>query len=276
MKAIRTLLLLAVLIVPGERLLAAPPAGQVVWWGRSVDVQPSASEPRIGVLSVEGEILTNVIALVASGNSGAALRSDGTVYGCASWGPSGTVMTEDGGALTNVVSIGAEGGRFWAIRRDGSVAAWGASGQPAALLAGVSNTVAFLSGGRRSELSLTGDGRIICELDSGELGFAGTAEESALIAPSYVKVAGQPLTNVVALAGAGISAMPDGGMGPFALSRDGEVQALALDMINPATGYLRPPDMLFAATSVRVGGEVLSNVVAITSVGGHNLALKTV
>jgi hypothetical protein len=227
------------------------------------------------VLAIEGEVLTNVTAVAASGHSGAALRSDGTVYGCNSWGGNGMVMTEDGEVLTNVVRIGVDGGGFWAVRLDDSIATWSASGQPAALLAGVSNTVASRWGGGGTELSLTRDGRIIYNLDADQFGFGGLPTAAAIAEPHLLTVAGQPLSNVVALSGDALSFRMFG-RGPLVLTKGGRVLGLTLHLmdIDPQTGYPKPRDEWFSATPVEVGRQVLSNVVAITSGNLHNIALK--
>jgi len=157
--------------------------GQVVAWGRNDE----------GQINVPVDA-TNVAAVSAASFHALALRADGTVT---RWGRQTDPMPK----LTNIVAIAAGGGKFernLALRRDGTIVAWGGSLPKAAL--GLTDVVAIAAGEYHS-LTLKRDGTVFgwggneCGQATGIPSDVAPYEGSGL-----VKIAGQTLTNVVAIA----------------------------------------------------------------------------
>jgi alpha-tubulin suppressor-like RCC1 family protein len=109
-------------------------AGQVFAWGDNLygEVGTGATGPTVTV-PVSLPALTGVVQTVAGGESGYALRSDGTVY---AWGqnPAGQLGIGSTSAmlsptqipgLTGVASLAAGGTTAYAVKTDGTVLAWG-------------------------------------------------------------------------------------------------------------------------------------------------------
>lgn len=92
---------------------------------------------------IDGQPLTNVVAIAGGGGNQLALKKDGTVVG---WG-----VTSDGpppAGLSNVVAIAATGHQSLALKRDGTVVAWGADyAHQMSVPAGLSNVVAIATAG---------------------------------------------------------------------------------------------------------------------------------
>jgi alpha-tubulin suppressor-like RCC1 family protein len=212
--------------------------GKVVAWG----------DNRLGQTAVP-DGLSNVVAIAAGAFEALALKADGTVV---SWGqgyppPPG---------LTNVIAISAADmyGHNLALTRDGRVVDWwvGSSRYDLCTVpAGLSNVVA-LSAGWNHSLALKRDGTVV------GWGFNGAAQATGVAsvppevqATGTVMVAGQVLTNVVAIAAAHEFSL--------ALRRDGTLAAWG----GQASGVaITPP-------------AGLSNVVAISASGYFCLAITT-
>jgi alpha-tubulin suppressor-like RCC1 family protein len=120
--------------------LALESDGTVVGWGQAyvhLPVNPAA---------------TNVVAVAAAQQFGAALRMDGTVV------PLSLDQPLPPYDATNVIAIAAGGNHFLALRADGTVIGWGSS--PALIPAGISNIVAISAGVNHSVL-LRNDGTVL-------------------------------------------------------------------------------------------------------------------
>ncbi len=274
---------------------ANPQAGAIVGWGDyalyGCDGVP-LSQFSNGVVTFAGNFLTNAVAITVA-SSRFALLSDGTVFG---WGPnglgettgfySGTDVTSglvkiNGNILSNVVAITTGGlalksdgtmvgwGLFskevpvglsnivaingsLALKADGTVVAWGKGihGEKYAVPAGLSNVVAILAG--RENLALKKDSTVVAWYGSGP-------EQSVPVGVS----------NVVAIAG--------GTLYHLALKKDGTVFGWGVNDSGEATGVATRG---ISSGLVTIGGQVLTNVVAIAAYGGvspsagHSLALK--
>ena len=244
--------------------------GQVVWWGQDAFWKKSFSAHTNGVIESGGEILNDVVGIAAQHSQALLLKSDGTVFSC------GLNMYEGGNVpagLSNVASVAAEGSSFWAIRRDGTVARWGSDEDNENIVTGLSNITAITWAGYRSYFALKSDGTV--------LGFrfdtpgAGASIDPATGLPTpiaertslrLVKVGGQILSNVVAMASMGDS--------PLVLRSDGKVMSLGRQ-IGGASAYSVRPYHYASAVLVTLDGLILNDVTALASGGGHCLALTS-
>lgn len=287
MKTIRNISLLFFLILAQEALRAEPPAGRVVWWGKDVFWKKSYSAHTNGVIESSNEILSNVVAIAAQHSQALLLKSDGTVFSCGRNMYGGDDVPA---GLSNVVSIAVEGNSCWAIRQDGTVARWGSDQDSDNIVAGLSNITAITWAGYRSYLALKSDGTVLgLRLDASgpsidpATGLPTTSADRTSV--RLVKVGGQTLSNVVALASMGYV--------PLVLKSDGTVFSLgyqtpgalpaepvvtkvdettiAIDMGGESR---KTPYEYTSADPVMAGGKVLSNVTALAREGGHGLALK--
>jgi hypothetical protein len=251
-----------------------------VWWGREVVFRGIYSEHSNGVIEIGNEVLSNVVALAGGPSQGLALKSDSTVT---AFGLGRDGWNEVPPGLSNVASIAIEGNSCWAIKHDGTVSRWGEGDKDDKnIVAGLSNVTAIAWVGYRSYLALKKDGTV-----SGfRLYDRGSPDGSAAEPPvRAVRVHGQPLGNVVALAS---------GDDPLVLKKDGMV--LHLTYWKPGTPRPEPVVTKVEAdgftidfggessktpydyTSVEpllVGEEALTNVIAIASGGPQALALKS-
>jgi hypothetical protein len=114
---------------------------QIDYGGESANLpyQYTTAEPMV----VNGQPLTNVVAIAGGDGTQLALKRDGTVVG---WG-----ITSDGpppSGLSNVVAIAATGHQSLALKQDGTVVAWGANyAHQLSVPAGLSNVVAIATAG---------------------------------------------------------------------------------------------------------------------------------
>jgi alpha-tubulin suppressor-like RCC1 family protein len=274
------LLSLLLLLMPVEQALCAePPAGKVVWWGKDVVQHGTYSERTNGVIESDGEVLANVVAIAARQSQGLALKSDGTViaFGLNMFGGNGVPA-----GLSNVVSISAEGNSCWAIRLDGTVARWGDSDEDdPKIVAAVRNVTAITWAGYRGYLALKKDGTVL-GFRFGNYGLTNGSATEPAVRP--VRVRGQVLSNVVALASS---------YEPLVLKNDGTVWRLRYQptgvptpvpevtkvengtfMIDLGGEFWKTPYDYTSAEPVRIGGQALTNVIAIADGGGQALALK--
>ena len=267
------------LILPQRSVCADLPSGKVVWWGRDVFRRGTYCEHTNGVIEIGNEVLSNVVAIAGGPMQGLALKSESTVVAFG-FGKDGWNGVPPG--LSNVASIAVEGNSCWAIKHDGTVSRWGEGDEDDKnIVAGLSNVTAIAWAGYRSYLALKKDGTV-----SGfRLYDSGSPDGSAAEPPvRAVRVHGQPLSNVVALAS---------GDDPLVLKKDGTV--LHLTYWKP--GIPRPEPVVTkvgtdgftidfggeisktpydytSAEPLLVGGKALTNVIAIARGGPQALALK--
>jgi alpha-tubulin suppressor-like RCC1 family protein len=286
-KTLRNISLLLVFVFAQEALCAESHAGQVVWWGQDIFWKNRPSDRTNGVVESDDDILSNVVAIAALHLQAFLLTSDGAVFTCGLTGyERGTVPT----GLSNVVSIIQEGGSLWAIKRDSNVARWGGDEDNENIVAGLSNITTIAWAGYRSYLALKNDGTVLGFRFDGSPSIDPTTglprQESDHSPVQQVKVRGQVLSNVVALASMGYT--------PLALKNDGMVlrlgyqtpgmtpaepvvtqidkETIAIDMGGESW---RTPYHYTSADPVMIDGKILRNVAALAAAGGHALALKS-
>ena len=264
-----------------QMFCAEPRAGQVVWWGQDVTPRATYSEHTNGVIESGNEILSNVVAIAAGHGTGLALKNDSTVF---AWGLNLQGRNDVPSGLSNVVSIAVEGNSSWAVKHDGTVARWGNSDQDGEnIVAGLSNVVSITWAGYRSYLALKNDGTVFgFRFDNSEPSNGSGAETA--VRP--VRIRGQALSNVVALASMGYT--------PLVLKSDSAVVCLGYQTLGapPAEPVVtvvdertigidmggesaKTPYQYTSADPVVVDGRPLSNVVALATSGvGPALALR--
>jgi len=265
------------------------PCGRIVWWGRDCFWKRYYSNHTNGLIESDNEFLTNVVKVAGRQWQGLALKSDGTVFGFGNNMYGGNNVPA---GLSNVVSIAVEGNSCWAFRRDGTVARWGNGNSDqdnANIVSGLSNVTAIAWGGFRNYLVLKKDGTVL-GMNFDNRGSPMIDPATGLPTPDQspvrlVKVQGQVLSNVVALASMG--------MNPLVLKSDGSVFSLSYQTpgkppaqpkytkINETTLEVdlggesaQIPYRYTSADPVLIDGQALSNVVALASGDSHNLALR--
>lgn len=221
--------------------LALKADGHIVVWG----------DNSVGQTNIPAG-LSNVVAIAAKDGYNYALKRDGAVVG---WGMLKAYME-----LGNVVTIAAFDYRGLALKKDGTVLEWGKLQNQAEVVKGLSNVVAIAAGSKQN-LALKQDGTVY------GWGFNRDGEvtgEPTTTFPSYtnglVKINGQVLTNVVAIAAGGdpLGQINLAGGISLALKKDGTVVAWG--------------NMGFQRAAVPEG---LSNVVAIAAGSDYCLAITT-
>jgi|GEM_PF-2152008 len=282
------ILLLEIHAQPSCCYAQSPPAGQVIWWGRDCFWKSFDPHHTNGLIENNNEFLTNVVAVAGSQWQGLALKNDGTVFG---FGNNIFGGNEVPVGLSNVISIAVAGNSCWAIRSDGTVARWGnenSDQDDANIVAGLSNITAVVWGGNHNYLALQKDGTMLgMSLDGSDSPVVNPATGLPMPDPCrvrLVKVNGEILSNIVALASMGMT--------PLVLKRDGTVVSLGYQTPgNPPTQpryevhenvmYVhlggesaQLPYRYTSADPVKIDGQILNNVVALASGASHNLALK--
>ena len=210
--------------------------GTVFGWGYNKDGQAtglySGTELTNGLLKVNGNVLSNVVAISAANSL--ALKSDGTVVG---WESGRAVPV----GLSNIVAV--SGGL--AIKRDGTVVAWGRGlHEMNTVPVGLSNVVAVV--GSLENLALKQDGTVVEWYGNSHMDHSAPAG----------------LSNVVSIA--------SGLTHHLALRSDGTIFGWGSRV---ASGV--PSTTSYSSGVVKLGGHVLSNVVAIAAGGNNSMALKS-
>lgn len=207
-----------------------------------------------GLVRVNGQILSNVVSIVAGREWSLALKQDGTVV---TWGenyvPAG---------LTNIAAIAVDKAHSWVLKRDGTVVGWYRELSPSyGLLTAenLSNVVAIAVGPGPQ-----GNTRGVALKRDGTIGYWGGNSAYNNATPP------NELSNVVAVAA--------GASHSLALKSDGTVVGWGWNQYGAATGVptTNSPNNLdfFSAGQVRIEGQVLSNVTSIAAGRGYSLALK--
>src|ERR1035441_8681729 len=79
LKDLRVVPLLFPLILAQQALCADLPVGKVVWWGKDVFPRATYSEHTNGVIEIDNEVLTNVVAIAVRQGEVLTLKNDSTV-----------------------------------------------------------------------------------------------------------------------------------------------------------------------------------------------------
>ncbi len=234
--------------------------GTVFGWGANflgmaLGYKTSDLDVTNGVVVINGRVLSNVVSTATGRGFSLALKKDGTVV---TWGENHVPA-----GVTNIAGIAAEWGYSWALKRDGTIVGW--ASQPFSheygqliQVNGLSNIVAISVGpggyGTRG----------VALMRDGTVGHWGSETEYKDATPP----AG--LSNVVAVSvGQGYT---------LALKSDGTIVGWGLNEFGEATGVpttnYSPGFSHYSAGQVRIGGQVLNNVVSIAAGRGYSLALK--
>ena len=238
----------AVAIAAGEfHNLALKVDGTVVGWGDNQEGRATGLDaPYIGgLVMIGGHVLSNVVSIAAGSSFSLGLKRDGTVV---SWGSNSVPA-----GLSNVVAIAARGFFSLALKSDSTVVSWGSTPwDEAHVPVGLSNVVAIACGGGMHERSMA-------IKNDGTVAYWGVENVLVDLAPP----AG--LSNVVAFAASDNHSL--------ALKTDGTVVGWGFNGAGQATGDPPEGDGV-ASHTVRISGQVLSNVVAIAAGHEYSLALK--
>jgi len=106
----------------GQHSLALRNDGTIMGWGLTNSGQARGNTNyHTGIVSINGEILTNIIAISAGFSHSLALRSDGTAV---AWGDDGTGNATVPSGLSNIVAVSAGWNHSLFLKSDGSVASW--------------------------------------------------------------------------------------------------------------------------------------------------------
>ena len=247
----------------------------VVGWGKNNDGQATGIPNSIwpgastGIVTLAGQILSNVVAIAAGQDHSLALLADGTVRG---WGYNPSGQADGGIAGSNVMAVAAGYYHSVALRSNGTVVAWGDNtfGETNVPV-GATNVVAIAAGEAHS-LALRADGTVV--------GWGGWQDFGQTTTPAQA-------TNVVAIAA--------GGAYSLALRADGAVIGWG-EGFEGHTPVPTDTNMRAIAAgdrhslALRADGAVLgwgdndygqangsaagTNVVAIAAGGTHSVALR--
>lgn len=153
------LLVLSILLVSFCLPAANAPAGWVIGWGYNNVGQAIGVQNGIytnGLVTVNGEVSTNIVAISAAGEHSLALKSDGTVV---AWGGNQSSEATVPAGLNTVKAISAGSALSLALKTNSTVVSWGYYGITN-ILTGLSNVMA-ISAGSGHVLALKSDGTVI-------------------------------------------------------------------------------------------------------------------
>jgi alpha-tubulin suppressor-like RCC1 family protein len=305
MKTIQIGYVFLIVWLGGGSSRAEPLGGRVVWWGDNLGGQTQSryeSGTSTGIVSIVGAPLSGIVAVAAGYFHCLALKDNGTVIG---WGfnhlglvtgsatadeytTNGPVIVE-GVRLSNVVAVAAANFSL-ALKRDGSIVAFGDNKVPP----GLSDVVAIAAGGFHS-LALRRNGTVVgwqsrpwaeTEVPDGLSNVVAIAtgdgeyEHSMALRRDGTVVVwgiGIPREKPVPIEVTNVVAIAAGSAHCLALKRDGTVFGWGLNRDGRATGIPTPSAGDVGGSSrglVRLGGTLLSNVVAVSAASGYSLALK--
>jgi alpha-tubulin suppressor-like RCC1 family protein len=236
--------------------LALKEDGTVVSWGWNNQRQ-----------SIVPPALSWANALSANWTHFLALKPDGTVAEYATEPDYGTGLKPTPANATNGVAMAAGGSHNLLLQANGKVVAWGDNFFGQTNTPGSATNVAAVAAGDSYNLALKGDGTVV-GWGNNQYGQATGVPNTnyPFASTGVVAVAGQTLSNVVALAASGHS---------LALRADGLVVGWGWNAEGQATGVPNTNYPYFSAAVVTLGGQPLSNVMMVAGGGNHSLALRT-
>jgi alpha-tubulin suppressor-like RCC1 family protein len=242
--------------------LALKADGTVVGWGGNyvgnATGVPTTNAPYVSFdqVRIGGQLLTDVISIVADRSFSLALKNNGTVV---TWGENYVPK-----GLTNIAAIAVGWGSSWALKRDGTIVGW--VSDPSSHGYGQLLPVEHLSNVAAIAVGPWGYGTRGVALRR-DTTVATWGSESI-----YKEFTTPPasLSNVVAVAA--------GAAHSLALKRDGTVVGWGSNKVGESTGTAttNSPNGVdfFSAGQVVISGQVLSNVMSIAAGTGYSLALK--
>ena len=275
-------------------------AGGVVAWGYvppGEGIIDITKGPRTNAVPIAGSAVNNPIAITVGSYNILILTRSGSVFG---WGANGdqSVLGYEtpspdntngwvkvgGKALEDVTAIAAGSSFSIALRKNGTLATWGRQ----AVAANASNIVAISAGGPHA-LAVCRDGAVL-DLSIGGTPIAGLTNVVAISAAKswfghfvFLTRDGQLIEKKsigqfqVPVGTTNISAISAGWAHNLALLGDGTVFGWGYNEHGEATGVPTPGAALSTNISfgvVKLDGNVLSNVCAISAGQGYSLALK--
>lgn len=311
----RTLLRFLVALWLRESMLLAQPADAVGAWGNNdfgqSTIPPAAHSGVIAIaagggctaaLKVDGSVLvwgdnsagqTNVPIAARSGLKAVALGYGHVVVltthdRVLAWGSNSSGQTNvPAAALTDVRAITAGHEYSVALKQDGTVVAWGANhaGQVTGTFSGNSaprataspvklggeavRDVTAIAAGSSHTVAVRGDGSVVAwgRNDNGQVTGTPTGPYPAPAIANPVTLEGHVVKGVVAVAA--------GGAHTVALKNDGTVVAWGNNYAGQVTGSATSDSPAAIASPVTLGGQVLSEVIAVAAGDGYTVALKS-
>jgi alpha-tubulin suppressor-like RCC1 family protein len=242
----------AVAIMAGQdHSLALRRDGTVVGWGRNI--WGAVTEPKLtsmpgvtnGIVRIGDRVLSNATAIAVGRTYSVALKSNGTIT---SWGDDHKIKMPE---LTNITAIAAGWTHVLALKNNGTVVDSGLAGIPHC----VSNVVAIATGTtgfNPLNLALRQDGTVI------EWGREPNDVETLIPAGC---------SNIIAIATSGGHCLT--------LRQDGTIFGWGDNNVGQATGTANTNAPYYSEGVVTIGGNVLSNVVAIAAGSQYSLALTS-
>lgn len=234
--------------------LALKSDGTVAGWGWNVYGQAtgvpshvsSGSDKGSGMVRIDGQVLSNAVAIAAGRTQSIALKDDGTVvvWGAAEGGRRISVPPD----LTNAVAVAAGWGHCLVLQRNGLVTWLDSEG--ARLVGGNAAAVAC---GKTYDFGARPKGDLVLTRDGSVAGLHGGASQERL--PTG-------LTNVIAIS--------SGGAADLVLTKDGRVFGWGVNDRGQATGV--PSTNRISSGFVTVDDRVLTDVTAI-SAGNRDFSL---
>jgi Regulator of chromosome condensation (RCC1) repeat len=231
--------------------IALTARGTVIQWGPEIgrfsNGEPIHRYRTNGPIAINGNILSNVVSIAKGQGYGLALRQDSSVV---EWDRNGAWTM-----FTNVVAISARKATRLILMKDGTVIEWCSdllppNNEPHQVL-GLGNVVAIAAGGDWENAVINGGQCLALKKDGAVVAWGG-----------YKPPPG--LSNVVAVAA--------GMMHCLALKKDGTVYGWGVNLEGQVTGT--PSEGYITNGLVRIDGQILTNVIAISANQSYGLALK--
>lgn len=98
--------------------------GTVFGWGSNMagQIASALSEKTNGMIMIDGQILSNIVAVSAGARHSLVLKADGRVV---AWGDNSVGQTNIPAVVSNIVTIAAGDDYSYALERDGTLVGWG-------------------------------------------------------------------------------------------------------------------------------------------------------
>jgi alpha-tubulin suppressor-like RCC1 family protein len=225
----------------------------IMGWGENANGEATGMKTAYpyktnGIVRINGQVLSNIVAIAAGETHSLALKDDGVVV---AWGDNRFGRSTIPVGLSNVTAIAAGWFGSLALRNDGTIIGWGQANVPVGLSNVISIAATCASYG--NNLALKKDGSVFGWGENGNGQSTGVpTQESPYSTSGLVTINGQVLSHVAAIAA--------GNEYSLALKRDGTVVT-----------WGHPPRNV-SEWSVPFG---LSNVVVIAVGGNYCLAITT-